>query len=62
MENINISSIPKSMRGACFHGEVWVRCPYCHSGNELMGATPEFRIDKWEVYKCEKCGKYFKDK
>lgn len=59
---MDISNILRAEPGACFHGEVWVRCPHCHAGNEMMSARSEFKIDDWCVYKCEKCGKYFKDK
>lgn len=48
--------------GACFHGEVWVRCPHCGWGHEMMGERPKFtRDDGTKIYQCKNCGELFYD-
>lgn len=54
--------IPNALSGACFHGEVWVKCPRCNSGNQMMGKEALYKKDGWFIYKCDNCGKLFKDK
>jgi hypothetical protein len=29
LKSINVNDLRDSLRGACFHGEVWVKCPCC---------------------------------
>lgn len=57
-----IEKIPQALYGACFHGEVWIRCPFCQEGLETMGAKEEYCNAKFRFYKCKKCGKLFKDR
>ena len=59
---IEINKIPDAKSGACFHGEVWVRCPHCNNTIEIQGARYEYKENGFRVYKCKSCGKYFKDK
>ena len=61
-ERPTLNRITDAKSGDCFHGEVWVRCPSCGEGHEMMGATPEWTEDKFRVYKCSKCGELFKDR
>lgn len=56
-----LSEIRKAVPGACFHGEVWCRCPYCGKGHELMGKRPIRSQDGYRIYLCD-CGEQFKDK
>lgn len=60
-EKVDLDNIPESRMGESFHGEVWVRCPHCDSGNELMGATPLLKKDNYLIFRCSRCGKLFKD-
>lgn len=49
-------SIPKLDYGACFHGEIWYRCPHCHKGIEAhsIGDTED------NIHICFYCGgKYY---
>lgn len=61
-EAINVYEIEEACPGACFHGEVWVRCPYCGRGNEMAGAKPIRKKDGWRLYKCDCCERIFKDR
>lgn len=54
--------IPNALPGACFHGEVWVKCPHCNAGNQMMGRQALYKQDEYRVYKCDECGKLFKDR
>ena len=58
---INILDIPHCYSGACFHGEVWVRCPHCNKAHEMVGSKPLMEKDGYYIYRCS-CGKLFKDK
>lgn len=58
----SLNQISDAKPGACFHGEVWVTCPHCGEGHEMMGVKPEWTEDKFRVYRCTKCGEYFKDR
>lgn len=58
-KHINLNTMPRALPGDCFHGEIWVKCPHCQSGNEMMGAEPVFVRDGIRVYECEDCGKLF---
>lgn len=62
LENqLKLWEIKDALGGACFHGEVWAICPYCHKRHELMGSTP-IRVEHgYRIYKCS-CGKLFKDR
>lgn len=60
-ENSNLT-IPRALSGACFHGEVWVKCPHCMSGNQMMGKKELYKQDGYSIYKCDECGKLFKDR
>lgn len=56
--------LPNALSGACFHGEVWMRCPHCNYGIEMMGMFGK-EIDTYEsyrIYQCPKCKCYFKDR
>ncbi len=59
---IDISKVKTAGSGACFHGEVWVTCPHCGEGKEMMGARPLIVQDEGKVYRCDRCGKVFKVK
>ena len=59
-EKINVYKIENALTGACFHGEVWVRCPHCHEAHEMVGSTPLMVKDGYRIYRC-KCGELFKD-
>jgi len=58
----NIYLIPNALYGACFHGEVWVRCPKCLEAIEIVGARPVDEVKGYRIYKCRKCGDLFKDR
>ena len=60
-DNSNLT-IPNALSGACFHGEVWVKCPHCMSGNQMMGKQALYKQDEYSIYKCDECGKLFKDR
>jgi len=63
MNKYNYSlKIPNALAGACFHGEVWVKCPHCMSGNQMMGKQALYKQDGYSIYKCDECGKLFKDR
>lgn len=53
----------RATEGACFHGEVWERCPYCKWGHEMMGKRPKYTREsgRVKIYECEHCGKLFYD-
>jgi hypothetical protein len=59
LKSINVNDLRDSLSGACFHGEVWVECPYCCKAHEMMGCND--RKDGYYIVKCE-CGNYFRDK
>ena len=57
-EKPNEEYIPRLLGGACFHGEVWMRCPHCGVGIEAHGIP-----DGVKIHKCHKCGgKYYYDR
>ncbi len=58
----NIELIPNALYGACFHGEVWVKCPKCGEALEVVGAHPIDKVNGYRIYKCKKCGNLFKDR
>lgn len=60
-DQIDIWEIKDALSGACFHGEVWVRCPYCYEAHQMVGSTPVAVKDGFRIYKCS-CGKLFKDR
>ena len=60
IDEFHISQIKHCLSGAVFHGEVWVRCPYCENGNELQGKDRK-KCRGYSLYECEKCHKIFKD-
>lgn len=60
-EQVNLWEIKDALSGACFHGEVWVRCPYCKEAHEMVGSTPLIRKDGYDIYRCD-CGKLFKNR
>jgi hypothetical protein len=37
LKSINVNDLRDSLRGACFHGEVWVECPYCGRYIKISG-------------------------
>lgn len=51
MEVINLLTLQESEHG---------NCPHCKSENDLTIMRPKVRIEKWCIYKCEKCGEFFK--
>lgn len=56
--------LPDALYGACFHGEVWVRCPHCKDGIEMMGMLGK-EVDTYKsyrIYQCSNCKGYFKDR
>ena len=62
MEDTKIESvdiIPTALSGACFHGEVWVKCPHCGKAHQVVGWTPLMKKGRYDVYRCD-CGKLFK--
>lgn len=56
----DVHGIKNALPGECFHGEVWMRCPYCRKATEMVGSTPIKVQDGYRIYKCE-CGELFKD-
>lgn len=60
-EAINLLNIKDSVCGICFHGEVWVHCPYCGKAHQVVGKVPLKVKDDYKIYECERCGKLFKD-
>ena len=61
LEKIDVKILEDSGYGACFHGEVWVSCPYCRSGHEMVGSNDPIK-DGYFIIECEKCGKIYRDK
>ena len=59
LEKIDVNKLRDSRTGACFHGEVWVRCPYCETAHQMVGCSD--RKDGYYIVKCN-CGNYFRDK
>lgn len=62
LDNVNLIDIKSAYTGDSFHGEVWVRCPHCGYGHEMMETCGCPRKDGFIVVKCSKCGKLFKDR
>lgn len=60
LKRINVDYLRDCIPGDCFHGEVWVRCPYCGKGHEMTGCNSD-RKDGYLIVECE-CGNYFKDR
>lgn len=54
---VTFYKVKDALPGACFHGEVWHRCPYCDDAWEAMGATYKDVMGIGKTYKCEKCGR-----
>ena len=44
LETVNVMELKDALPGACFHGEVWVKCPYCGKATEL-GYFPQKNMD-----------------
>lgn len=61
-ERIDVFGIKDAIPGPCFHGEVWVKCPYCKEPQELMGVTPIMEIDGCKMFKCSKCDMTYKER
>lgn len=59
-EEITQYNTPEAIFGDYFHGELWVKCPHCGKGKEIIGATPVKEVGGYKIYKCGSCGKYFK--
>ena len=59
-DTIDVSQLKEAISGDCFHGEVWVKCPHCNSGVELVGITTECTKDGYDIVKCPTCKKLFK--
>lgn len=59
---MEIRQIPSAKGGGCFHGEVWMCCPYCNEAIEVQSTKEEYTEDGYRVYKCKRCNNYFKDK
>jgi len=57
----DLYTMKESEPGACFHGEVWVRCPYCGKAMQLVGVEPVATIKNYRIFRCS-CGELFKDK
>ena len=58
------ASLPDALPGACFHGEVWMRCPHCKEEIEMMGMYGK-EVDaykEYRIYQCPRCKGYFKDR
>ncbi len=58
---INVYEIPSALSGACFHGEVWMKCPHCMKAHQMVGWTPLKVKDGYRIYRCS-CGELFKDR
>lgn len=63
MTSDDIRKLPIALAGACFHGEVWVICPNCNKGVEMMGMLDKHvaRDGRLKAYECPHCKKYFAD-
>lgn len=61
-DEIDVSNIPSLKDGACFHGEIWMVCPYCDNAMEMMGSTYLLKKNGYKLYQCEKCKKIVKDR
>ena len=59
LEKLDVKTLKDSLPGACFHGEVWVKCPYCGKATEIGYFPPE--KDGYFIIECE-CGKLYRDK
>lgn len=59
LKSINVNHLRNALPSNCFHGEIWVECPYCRKPHEMMGCRD--RKDGYLIVKC-KCGHYFRDK
>ena len=57
-----LKDIKNMKAGECFHGEVWMICPHCGSGIEIMSQKPLYKQDGFYIYKCDQCGHLMKDK
>lgn len=53
--------VKSALPGDCFHGEVWLRCPYCLRGTQIVGKPPADIKGRWIFYECDVCGKIFKE-
>jgi uncharacterized C2H2 Zn-finger protein len=64
LKEIEVDKLKDARAGGCFHGEVWIRCPYCGKEVELVGYDPVLtRIkDGYFIIKCKRCKKYYKDR
>lgn len=58
LSQIDVSQLAPALTGACFHGEIWVRCPYCTAGNEISNVTDH--KNGYYIIKCCSCHQYFK--
>ena len=62
LEEIDVTMLKDARAGGCFHGEVWVTCPYCGKEVELVGSNPIMKKDGYYIFKCKRCWKYFRDR
>ena len=60
LAKIDVNKLKMAYPGDCFHGEVWVKCPHCTCGNEIMGVRTH--KDGYIIIRCSHCGQIFKDK
>lgn len=58
----NINKILNAKNGACFHGEIWIVCPYCNNSIEAQSTKEKYIENGYRVYQCKTCNNYFKDK
>ena len=59
-DNMEEKEIKQAKIDSYFPGEMWARCPYCDSANEMVGAVPVEKHKGYAVYSCEKCGGLFR--
>ena len=55
IDEINIYDIPSLRDGECFHGGVWMICPCCNTGMQMVGRTPLLKKNGHKIYRCDEC-------
>lgn len=61
-KKIPVWKLESARSGGCFHGEVWICCPYCGESIQIIGNTKEYlgTREGYDIYRCGSCGKLYK--
>ncbi len=64
LEKIDVDKLKDARPAGFFHGEIWMKCPYCGKDIEMMGFNPGLtRIkDGYNIIRCMRCKKYYRDR